>query len=68
MGVYLDFERPIEEIEEQLENAKRIERTSNVDASSTIKSLEKKLHDTRKRIYSDLTPWQRVQVSRHPQR
>ncbi len=68
MTVYLDFERPIEEIEEQLENARRIEKDSNVDASDTIKSLEKKLHETRERIYSDLTPWQRVQVSRHPQR
>ncbi|MFB6258333.1 MAG: acetyl-CoA carboxylase carboxyltransferase subunit alpha [Flavobacteriales bacterium] len=68
MAVYLDFERPIEEIEEQLENARRIEKSSNVDASDTIKSLQEKLHETRKQIYSDLTPWQRVQVSRHPQR
>ncbi len=68
MAVYLDFERPIEEIEEQLENARRIEKDSNVDASDTIQSLEKKLHETRKQIYKDLTPWQRVQVSRHPQR
>lgn len=68
MAIYLDFERPIEEIEEQLENARNIEETSHVDASSTIQNLEKKLHDTRKEIYSDLTPWQRVQVSRHPQR
>jgi acetyl-CoA carboxylase carboxyl transferase subunit alpha len=68
MAVYLDFERPIEEIEEQLENARRIERDSNVDASDTIKSLEKKLYETRKEIYSNLTPWQRIQVSRHPQR
>ncbi len=68
MSIYLDFEKPIEELEEQLENAKQIEEKSNIDASSTIKSLEKKLKDTRKKVYSDLTPWQRVQVSRHPHR
>lgn len=68
MAVYLDFERPIEEIEEQIENARRMEEKSNVDASDTIESLQKKLHETRKKIYADLTPWQRVQVSRHPQR
>lgn len=68
MAVYLDFERPIEEIEEQLANARRIEEESNVDASDTIKSLEKKLEETRRKVYRDMTPWQRVQVSRHPQR
>lgn len=68
MAVYLDFERPIEEIEDQLENARRIEKDGNIDASDTIKSLEKKLQEKREEIYSNLTPWQRIQVSRHPQR
>ncbi len=65
---YLDFERPLEELDEQLQQARKIEEEGQVDASDTIKELKKKIHEKRKEIYSNLTPWQRVQVSRHPQR
>ncbi len=68
MPNYLEFEEPIKEIIEQLEQAKDLEDKSKVDVSKTTKALEKKLKETRKEIYSDLTPWQRVQVSRHPDR
>lgn len=68
MAVYLDFEEPIKEIVDQLEQAKELEEKSQVDVSKTTKALEKKLKDVTKQIYSELTPWQKVQVSRHPER
>ncbi len=68
MATYLDFEEPIKEIVEQLEQAKELEEKSQVDVSKTTKALEKKLKDVQKKIYGELTPWQRVQVSRHPER
>ena len=68
MPTYLDFEEPIRELYEQLDRARDIEEKSKVDTSKTIKDLEKKILETKKEIYSGLTPWQRVQVSRHPDR
>lgn len=68
MAVYLDFEAPIEEIVNQIEEAKSIGEKSGVDVSATIAELEEKLMATQKEIYGNLTPWQRVQVSRHPER
>ncbi len=66
--VLLDFEENIGELLEQLEKAKEIGEQSNVDVSTTIKELEEKIVEARKKIYSNLTSWQRVQVSRHPER
>ncbi len=66
--VLLDFEEKIGELLEQLEKAKEIGEQSNVDVSTTIKELEEKIVETRKKTYSNLTSWQRVQVSRHPER
>lgn len=65
---YLDFEKPIQELEEQLEKTKNLEQETKVDMSKTLKEIEKKLISTKKDIYKNLTPWQRVQLSRHPQR
>jgi len=65
---YLDFELPIKELQEQYEKACLIGEESNVDVSNTCKQIEKKLIETKKEIYENLTPWQRVQVSRHPDR
>lgn len=65
---YLDFEKPIQELEEQLEKALQINEKSKVNVNPTIKELQKKIRDTRKEIYEGLTPWQRVQASRHPNR
>ncbi|MCO5723874.1 acetyl-CoA carboxylase carboxyltransferase subunit alpha [Robiginitalea marina] len=65
---YLDFELPIKELEEQLDKCQLIGEESEVDVTETCKQIEKKLHDTRKEIYKNLTPWQRVQLSRHPSR
>jgi len=65
---YLDFELPIKELEDQLDKCLLIGEESEVDVSKTCKNIEKKLEKTKKEIYSKLTPWQRVQLSRHPSR
>lgn len=65
---YLDFELPIKELEEQLDKCTIIGQESNVDVTETCKQIEKKLLDTKKSIYKNLTAWQRVQLSRHPSR
>ncbi|SHI33173.1 acetyl-CoA carboxylase carboxyl transferase subunit alpha [Mesonia phycicola] len=65
---YLEFELPIKELQEQYEKACAIGKDSEVDVSSTCKQIEKKLSDTKKEIYKNLTAWQRVQLSRHPNR
>ena len=65
---YLDFELPIKELQEQYEKACLIGEESDVDVSNTCKQIEKKLKDKKTEIYNNLTPWQRVQLSRHPDR
>ncbi|HXB11934.1 MAG TPA: acetyl-CoA carboxylase carboxyltransferase subunit alpha [Bacteroidia bacterium] len=65
---FLDFEKPIEELMDQLEKVKQVGEKSKVDISATIKELEEKIVSTRKKIFDKLTPWQRVQLSRHPDR
>lgn len=65
---YLDFELPIKELEEQLTKCELIATESDVDMSESCKNIEKKLLKTKKEIYKNLTAWQRVQLSRHPNR
>lgn len=65
---YLDFELPIKELEEQLDKCMVIGEESDVDVTETCKQIEKKLVETRRDIYKNLTAWQRVQLSRHPNR
>ncbi|MDV7139456.1 acetyl-CoA carboxylase carboxyltransferase subunit alpha [Maribacter sp. TH_r10] len=65
---YLDFELPIKELEDQLDKCMIIGEESDVDVSETCKQIEKKLIAMRKDIYKNLTAWQRVQLSRHPNR
>ncbi|WP_405607412.1 acetyl-CoA carboxylase carboxyltransferase subunit alpha [Polaribacter sp. Asnod1-A03] len=65
---YLDFEMPIKELLDQLDKCQIIGKESDVDVSATCKKIEKKLEKSRKDIYKNLTPWQRVQLSRHPNR
>ncbi len=66
--VFLEFEKPLEKLYEQLEKIKQVEEEGIVDVSDTIKELENKIKSTRKEIYANLTGWQRVQLSRHPER
>lgn len=68
MPTLLDFEAPIGELLEQLEQTKQIAEKTDVDMSKTQRDLEKKIKELTKKIYDDLSPWQKVQVSRHPDR
>lgn len=65
---YLDFEKPIEEIEAQLKKSRDLEKETEVDMTKSIRELEKRLVSTKKNVYKNLSAWQRVQLSRHPQR
>ncbi|MDX1408406.1 MAG: acetyl-CoA carboxylase carboxyltransferase subunit alpha [Saprospiraceae bacterium] len=66
--VFLEFEKPLESLYEQLENLKEIDETGDIDVADKLKELESKIRATRKEIYSNLTGWQKVQLSRHPER
>ena len=66
--IYLDFEKPIAELHEQLDKIKEVQNIGDVDVSKTISDIEKQIVSKTKEIYSKLTAWQQVQVSRHPQR
>ena len=68
MPTLLDFEEPIGKLLEQLEKAEKIAENGDVDISKTVKDLKLKIKDQRKEIFKKLTPWQRVQLSRHPDR
>jgi acetyl-CoA carboxylase carboxyl transferase subunit alpha len=65
---YLDFEQPIKELEDQLTKCQVIGEESDVDVTATCKKIQKKLENTKKEIYKNLSAWQRVQLSRHPNR
>ncbi|MDE1208252.1 acetyl-CoA carboxylase carboxyltransferase subunit alpha [Tenacibaculum larymnensis] len=65
---YLDFEMPIKELEDQLAKCFDIGKESDVDVTATCEKIEKKLEKAKKDIYKNLTAWQRVQLSRHPNR
>ncbi|MDF2456274.1 MAG: accA [Cytophagaceae bacterium] len=66
--MYLDFEKPIQDLEGKLAEMKQIADDSDVDVSQEVKSLEEKIKTLKKDIYSNLTRWQKVQLSRHPDR
>lgn len=65
---YLDFELPLKELKDQLEKCNIIGDKSKVDVKDTSKKLKEKIEAKKKEIYSNITPWQRVQLSRHPSR
>lgn len=64
----LDFEKPILELENKIEELKKFSSSEKIDLSKEIKNLETKLEDTKKQIFSNLSAWQRVQLARHPRR
>ena len=66
MMEYLDFELPIKDLNDQIDKCKSIGDESSVDVTETCNLLMEKLVKTKKEIYSNLTAWQRVQMSRHP--
>ena len=65
---FLDFEKPLEELYGQMNKLKEMSAKKEADVSAAIKELEASIEKTRAKIYENLTPWQRVQLSRHPER
>ena len=65
---HFDFEKPIQDLEDQLKKVKEVADKGKIDVSASIKELEEKIISTKKELYSNLNGWQRVQVSRHPDR
>ena len=68
MATHLEFEKPIVELEKKLQEWVALSKTSEIDVKDEVKVLRKKLDTTMKKIYKNLTPWQRVQFARHPER
>ena len=66
--IFLDFEEPIKEIIDQIEAAKELSEKGGVDAQNVVNDLEAKLEEKCREIHDNLTPWQKVQLSRHPER
>ncbi len=64
----LEFEKPLLDLEKQLEDLLQSSKDSDLDFSKEIKGIERKIELTKREVYSDLTPWQKVQLSRHPNR
>mgnify|MGYP000075340119 CR=1 FL=1 len=64
--VTLDFEKPIAQLEQKIEEMRKL--SDNVDLSKEITTLEKKVNQLQKDIFSNLTRWQKVQLARHPER
>ena len=65
---YLDFEEPIKDLIEKLNQTIKLGEEGDVDVTPTVIELENKINNKRKEIYNNLSPWQKVQLSRHPQR
>jgi acetyl-CoA carboxylase carboxyl transferase subunit alpha len=69
MNLYsLEFEKPIQELEKQLEALRQKATEQEIDLHVEISQMERKVEETKRSIYLELTPWQRVQISRHPKR
>jgi acetyl-CoA carboxylase carboxyl transferase subunit alpha len=68
MITYLEFEAPMKELNEQIEKLKESEKKTGVDMSTAIADLQRAVEEKTKEIYSNLDAWQKVQVSRHPDR
>ena len=68
MNTSFDFEKPIADLQVQIDKVKQIVDKTKVDMSATLLELETKLEETKNKIYSNLTGWQQVQISRHPER
>lgn len=66
--IYLDFEKPIQDLEEEITKLREVASKSKVDLTEKIKELESHITAKTHELYTNLTPWQRVQVSRHPER
>lgn len=65
---HLEFEKPILELKKKIADLTRFSETNNIDVSAQIEALTRRLNEMMHEIYSRLTPWQRVQLARHPER
>ncbi|GAA4931360.1 acetyl-CoA carboxylase carboxyltransferase subunit alpha [Mucilaginibacter defluvii] len=68
MKISFDFEKPLAELQQQIDKVVQIEDKNKLDMSATIAELQTKLEQAQKDIYGNLTGWQKVQISRHPER
>lgn len=68
MNTTFDFEKPIADLQSQIEKIKQVAEKTKMDMSGTLADLEAQLDSTKQEIYSNLTGWQNVQISRHPER
>src|SRR5690606_36504347 len=68
METTFDFEKPIADLYTQIEKVKQVEEKTKVDMGATLRELEVKLEQTKQEVYSTMTGWQKVQMSRHPER
>ncbi len=68
MHYYLDFEKPVAELENKIEELKRLADGKDMNITSEIKKLSKKAQDLRADIFSRITPWQKTLIARHPER
>lgn len=64
----LEFEKPVADLTAKVEELEHLGSSSNMDVKSEIENLRKKLEETKKNIFKDLSPWQKVQLARHPDR
>ncbi|HEW81687.1 MAG TPA: acetyl-CoA carboxylase carboxyl transferase subunit alpha, partial [Nitrospirae bacterium] len=68
MHYYLDFEKPVAELENKIEELRRLADGKDMNITTEIKKLENKARDLRADIFSKITPWQKTQIARHPER
>ena len=64
----MDFEKPIADLEKQLEELKKHSKLQSIDLEREVQAMEQKIEQTRREIYETLTAWQRVQIARHSAR
>jgi acetyl-CoA carboxylase carboxyl transferase subunit alpha len=68
MKITFDFERPLADLQQQIDKIKQVEEKTKVDMSATLNELQNKFEDAKKQVYTNLSGWQKVQISRHPDR
>ena len=66
--IFLDFEKPVVELKKKIRELQHYSEENHIDVSAELAALEARVRQTREEIYSHLTPWQRVQLARHPER
>jgi acetyl-CoA carboxylase carboxyl transferase subunit alpha len=68
MKITFDFEKPLAELQQQIDKVRQVEEKTKVDMSATLSELQEKFEEAKDQVYANLTGWQKVQISRHPER